>query len=164
MISNSFLYFTCAKSMARTVSLNTTWRPTMNDQRAMKHRQEKEPSKSALFRVKQPFDRCSQASPDAPARQSTRLAVMERVTDTFLSSTSSRDRSSTLRILHGHTQPANTTTRLCDSLNLNLARSDWTTRKLKYFDYDILVVILGRRKSSLLHLDYATQATSDETM
>ena len=64
----------------------------------MKHRREKEPSKSAFFRAKQPFDRCGQAIPDAPARQSTRLADTKRATDTFLSSTSSRDRSITLQI------------------------------------------------------------------
>ena len=143
MISNSFLYFACAKAMARSVSLNATRKPTVNDQRAMKHRRPQGPSKNIFFQAKQSFDRCGQASPDAPARQSTRLAIMECTTNTFLSLTSSCDRSSMLRILHGHTQPVYKTT-ICDSLNLYLTRSDWTTRDLKYFDYDILVVILGR--------------------
>ena len=75
----------------------------------------------------------------------------------------SHDRSSMHRIFHGYTQPVYTTTRLCDSLIHYLTQSDRTTRKLKYFDYEILVVKLGWWKSSLLHLDYARQATSNET-
>jgi hypothetical protein len=135
----------------------------MNDLRAMKHRQEQEPLKRIFFRAEQPFDRCGQASPDAPARQSTRLVVTECMTDTFLPSKTSRDRSSTLRIFHGHTQPVYAPTRLRDTRIHYLTQSDRKSRELKYFDYDILMVELGRQKSSLFHLDYVTQATSDET-
>ncbi len=149
--------------MARTVSSNAMQKPTTNNPCAMKHRREQEPSKSVFFQAKQPFDRCGQAHPDASARQSTRLIVTERATDTFLPSTTSRECSSTLRIHHGHTQPVYVPTRLRDSCIHYLTRSDRTSCKLKYFDYNILVVELGRRKSSLFHLDYATQATSNET-
>ena len=149
--------------MARTVSSNATRKPTMNDLRAMKHRQEQEPSKSIFFRAEQPLNQCGQASPDAPARQSTRLVVTERATDIFLPSTTSRHRSSTLRIFHEHTQLIYAPTRLRDSRIHYLTRSDRTSCALKSFDYDILVGELGRRKSSLFHLDYATQPTSNET-
>ena len=189
--------------MARIVSPNAMRKPTMNDQRAIKHRQEIKPLKSTFFWAKQPSDWCSQASPDAPAWQSTRLAITEHVTNSFLSSTTSRDRSSMLLIYfmdipnqytwpqdfaihlsitchdwtgrHVNSSTLTMTFSRCnsdgrnpayfiDSLFHHLPRLDRTTHKIKYFDYDILVVELGWQKSSLLHLDYTTQATSDETM
>ena len=63
------------------------------------------------------------------------------------------------------TQSVHKTNRFSDSfLILYMTWSDQMTHIVMCFDYDILTAELGWQKSSLLHLDDTTQATSNEMM